>query len=292
MTNRTKGVAMALSGGALWGASGVSGQYLLQVCAIDTEWLVAARMIAAGVIFLLFDSIKNRGDIFAVWKNRKDVTRLLFFSIVGMLLVQYSYFVCIEFGNAAAATVLQYTMPAFLVLYMSLSSRRLPRSIEVICVLLAMGGTFLLVTHGNPETLAIPLPALIWGLISGASGAVYTLAPKRLIHDYNAPLIIGWGMIIGGILPALFAPIWAVPAEWTLTEAAAFFYLVLFGSVFAFWLYLGSTQYIQPSEAGVIASVEPVTAIILSGLLLGQPFVLMDFIGSALILASVFLLAR
>ena len=67
---------------------------------------------------------------------------------------------------------------------------------------------------------------------------------------------------------------------------------VVCGTVFAFWLYLGSTQYIQPGEAGVLASVEPVTAIVISSLLLGQSFELMDIAGSALILLTVFILAR
>ena len=108
-----------------------------------------------------------------------------------MLIVQYSYFACIAYGNAAAATVLQYLMPAFIVLYVALRNHQLPRPVELLCVLLAIGGTFLLVTHGEPGKLTIPLPALIWGIVSGLSGAVYTLTPKRLIRQWRATLIVG-----------------------------------------------------------------------------------------------------
>ncbi|MBQ1469875.1 MAG: EamA family transporter [Schwartzia sp.] len=292
MNVRTKGVLMAVSGGTLWGASGVAGQYLLQECAFQPEWLVASRMIFAGIVFLAIDAFRSSGHIFDIWKNRRDAFMLIFFALVGMLLVQYSYFVSIIYGNAAAATVLQYTMPAFLVVYMSLKSRRLPRPIEILCVLLAMGGTFLLVTHGSLETFVIPLPALVWGLISGVAGAVYTLSPKGLIRDWNAPLVIGWGMIAGGLPMSVIAPPWDSTGVWNLYSSLAFIYILIFGTVFAFWLYLGSTQYIQPGEAGVLASVEPVTAIVISSLLLGQSFELMDIAGSALILLTVFILAR
>ena len=71
-----------------------------------------------------------------------------------------------------------------------------------------------------------------------------------------------------------------------------FFYVILFGSVLAFWFYLGSTKYIQPGEAGVLASVEPLTAIVLSVLLLGSSFGWLDFLGSACILLTVFILAH
>lgn len=283
---------MAVSGGTFWGASGVAGQYLLQECAFQPEWLVASRMIFSGIVFLSIDAVRNHGHIFDIWKNRRDALMLIFFSLVGMLLVQYSYFLSIIHGNAAAATVLQYTMPAFLVVYTSLRSCRLPRSIEILCVLLAMGGTFLLVTHGSMETFVIPLPALVWGLISGVAGAVYTLSPKGLIRKWNAPLVIGWGMIAGGIPLSIAAPLWDSTAVWNLYSILAFGYILIFGTVFAFWLYLGSTQYIQPGEAGVLASVEPVTAIVISALLLDQSFEAMDFVGSGLILLTVFILAR
>jgi len=83
-----------------------------------------------------------------------------------------------------------------------------------------------------------------------------------------------------------------VSGTWTMTSAFALVYLVLFGTVAAFGLYLNSTRYIQPSEAGVLASVEPLTAIILSVVLFGTSFVAMDFFGSACILATVAILAR
>ena len=69
---------------------------------------------------------------------------------------------------------------------------------------------------------------------------------------------------------------------WTPLSSLAFLYLIVFGSVAAFALYLGSTKYIQPSEAGVLASVEPLTAIVLSVALLGASFGVLDVLGELL----------
>ena len=170
LSDRKKGVLLAVAGGAFWGGSGVAGQVLLQDCGFATGWLVTVRMLLAGVILLMIDAVQHRGDIWSIWQDRRNIWELLIFAWAGMLIVQYSYFACIAYGNAAAATVLQYLMPAFIVLYTALRRQRLPRPIELLCVLLAIGGTFLLVTHGNPDTLTIPLPALIWGIVSGVSG--------------------------------------------------------------------------------------------------------------------------
>lgn len=292
LSKRRRGICMAVSGGIFWGGSGVAGQYLLQDCGFDTGWLVTCRMVLAGIILLAIDAAQHHGDIFSVWQDKRNVRELLIFALGGMLCVQYSYFACIEYGSAAAATVLQYLMPAFIVVYTMLKTRRLPPPVQVLCVFLAIGGTFLLVTHGNPHTLVIPLIALLWGVFSGLTGAVYTMTPKRLIREWRTTLIVGWGMLVGGIALGLIMRPVSAGGEWTLLSSLVFFYLILFGSVLAFWLYLGSTKYIQPAEAGVLASVEPLTAIVLSVVLLAQPFGLMDLLGSVCILATVVILSR
>ena len=74
--------------------------------------------------------------------------------------------------------------------------------------------------------------------------------------------------------------------------ALIYAYIIVCGTVVAFGCYLGSLIYIQPTEASILGSVEPLSAIALSVLLLHIPFEIMDALGSALILCSVFLLAR
>ena len=292
MTNRQRGIACAVAGGVFWGGSGVSGQYLLQDAAFSTEWIVTVRLIFGGVVLLLLDAFEHHGEIFRVWHDRQNVIELLFFGLLGLMAVSYSYFASIRYGNAAAATVLQYLMPAFMVIYAVLRYRKAPSGVQVGCVVLAMLGTFFLVTHGDLGTMAIPLPAFLWGVGAGITGAIYTMAPKRMIREWRASLIVGWGMFVGGIATVFVLQPPLVSGTWTMTSAFALVYLVLFGTVAAFGLYLNSTRYIQPSEAGVLASVEPLTAIILSVVLFGTSFVAMDFFGSACILATVAILAR
>ena len=292
MTNRQKGIACAVTGGVFWGGSGVAGQYLLQDASFATEWIVTVRLVFGGLILLLMDAMSHHGDIFHVWKSRQNVVELLFFGVFGLMAVSYTYFASIRYGNAAAATVLQYLMPAFMVIYAVLRYRKAPSGVQVGCVVLAMLGTFFLVTHGDLGTMAIPLPAFLWGVGAGITGAIYTMAPKRMIREWRASLIVGWGMFVGGIATVFVLQPPLVSGTWTMTSAFALVYLVLFGTVAAFGFYLNSTRYIQPSEAGVLASVEPLTAIILSVVLFGTSFVAMDFFGSACILATVAILAR
>lgn len=283
---------MVCLGASMWGGSGVAGQYLLQDCGFSTAWLVVSRMLIAGVLFLLMDFAYYRESILQIWQNKKDAQEVILFSIFGMLAVQYTYFACIQHGNAAAATVLQYLMPIIIISYNSLVNHKLPQYIELICVVIAVLGTFLLVTHGNLDTLSIPFNALLWGLASAAAAAFYTMQPKRLIRKWRAPLVIGWGMLLGGLALMPLCPPWQFSGIWNYFSALIYAYIIIFGTVIAFGCYLGSIKYIQPAEASILGSVEPLSAIILSIIFLNASFGYMDIIGTVLIISVVFLLAK
>ena len=291
LTERNKGLLMAAVGAAMWGGSGVAGQYLLQDCGFTTEWLVVTRLLIAGVLLLLLDLFFYRESIISVWRDRRDAKELIAFAVVGMLAVQYTYFASIKHGNAAAGTVLQYLMPVIIVGYTTLSTRKSPKPVELLCVGMAVLGTFLLVTHCDLGKLSIPAVAVIWGLLSALSAAFYTVQPRRMIQKWRATLIIGWGMLVGGIVLSAICPPWNFTGRWDGLAVMIYAYIILCGTVMAFGCYLGSLKYIRPTEASILGSIEPLTAILLSVLMLHIPFGFMDVLGSALILSTVFLLA-
>ena len=71
-----------------------------------------------------------------------------------------------------------------------------------------------------------------------------------------------------------------------------FGYIILFGTVLAFWSYLESIKYIQASEVGTLASIEPLSVIFLSAVLLQVPMGCAELTGALLVLSAVFLLTR
>ena len=289
---RRRGILLALTGAVLWGGSGVAGQYVLQDCAFSTEWLVGVRLILSGALLLLIDFAAYRQDLLAVFRERRDCLETIAFAVFGMLGVQYTYFATIKFSNAATGTILQYLMPVVIVAWTALHTRRRPPAGELFCVALAVLGTFLLVTHGSLTQLAISPPALFWGLLSAFAAAFYTVQPKRLICKYRPTLIIGWGMLVGGLL---FLPVsrpWDFTGLFNATAALLFSYIIVFGTVIAFACYLGSLQYLQPAETSILGSAEPLAAILLSVTLLHIAFTPFDLLGALSILAAVILLTR
>lgn len=72
----------------------------------------------------------------------------------------------------------------------------------------------------------------------------------------------------------------------------AFLYVVIFGTVLSFVLYLASIRYIEPGETGIIASLEPLSTILFSFLILGMTFGTFELMGMVLIIAAVIAVTR
>ena len=286
MSSQLKGTLLIITGTVLWGASGVLSQHLFVDKMISAEWLVTIRLILSGIILLCVDAILHHGDIFSIWQT-KDKIPLICFGILGMLGVQYTYFETIVHSNAATSTILQYLMPIFIVLYLLITTHRIPRKIELFSILL---GTFLLVTKGQLNTLAISPAALAWGLTCAVFAAFYTLQPRQIIKRWRSTLVIGWGMLIGGIVMCFYQPFWEFTGIFDLDTAISFSAIIIFGTAIAFCAYLESTKYLSPTKISVFASLEPFSSIILSIIFLNINFGFIELIGAFIIIFAVTIL--
>lgn len=290
-SERRTGILSASIGAALWGSSGIAGQILLQGKGIPPEWLTFFRLLVSGLILVLTAYFLKK-DIFSVWKNGKDRLSLLIFGALGMLGTQYCYFAAIRYSNAPTATILQYLMPILIIFWTCFREKRRPSSVETGCTIFAIAGTALIATAGDFSSLSISPLALFWGLLSALSCAIYSVVPVTIIKKYGSPSVVGWGMLIASVvmgLISLFTPFTGTLDGETL---GAFGYVVFFGTVLAFGLYLNSVAYIKPAEASIIAAFEPLSSIVFAFLLFHTLFGFWEILGIAFIIIAVALVAR
>ncbi|MBR2627850.1 MAG: EamA family transporter [Peptococcaceae bacterium] len=285
------GAFLALLPGVLWGLSGVFGQYLFQQRGISAEWLVTTRLLISGSLMLIISFAGSRKKTLAIFHDKKDAGRLLIFAIFGLMAVQLTYFVAIAKSNAPTATILQYVFPVMIVLYTAVRGHKLPNKKEVVAVVLAMVGIFLLVTHGNPGTLSITVEALVWGLSSAVAMAFYTMYPGSLQKRWGSPVVVGWGMLFGGIALNFYHPFWAFTGDVDLMCILMIAFIILFATFGAFYIYLVSVTMIGATYASLFACIEPLASAFFSVVGLNLVFNYMDWIGAALIMITMFLLS-
>ncbi|MEH7401406.1 MULTISPECIES: DMT family transporter [Bacillaceae] len=292
LTNfRTKGIILVLTAAILWGISGTVAQFVFQRNHFSPEWLVVIRLLYSGIILLIFASLKEKRNITEIWKDKKDVLSLLLFSILGMLAVQYTYFAAIKASNAATATILQYLAPVIITCYLAMRFKKVPNRKEVLAVILALAGTFLLVTHGTIKGLSITGWALFWGLTSAFALAFYSIQPQNLLKKFGSTIVVGWGMLIGGICFSFIHSPFNFQGHWSMNAYFAVIFIVIFGTLIAFYCYLESLKYINASESSLLACVEPLSAAVLSVIWLRVNFEMIDWIGSLCIISTVIILA-
>ncbi|WP_317166828.1 DMT family transporter [Sphingobacterium sp. B16(2022)] len=287
-----KGFSLAIAAAILWGVSGTLAQFLFQKREINVEWLITVRMLLSGICLLSFAKTSERAPIFKIWKTKNDRLQLLAFSIFGMLAVQYTYFAAIKHSNAATATVLQYAGPIIIAIYLAFKHKRLPSLLELFAIILAIIGTFLLVTNGNINTLAISNTALFFGLGSAVALAIYTLMPITLLSKHKSSVVIGWSLLCGGIAFSFMKAPWDIQGVWDTKTYLFTALIILFGTVFPFYFYLTSVKLIGGQKASLLASAEPLSATFLAVSWLHVPFSLWDWIGTFCIIATVFILSK
>ena len=289
--NKKTGYILTVFGAVCWAFSGACGQYLFQHRGLDANWLVSVRLTMAGLLLVLYSLARWRSGAVRIFRSRQSVGALLVFAVFGMAMCQYSYFRSIELSNAATATTLQYTGPALVLLWLALREKRMPAPKELIAVVCAMGGAYLLATHGDPSQLALSPKALLWCVLAAVSVAVYSVQPRGLIVQYGTMPVTGFGMLIGGVgLCVIFQP-WYVVGQWDIVTVLGMLYIIIFGTICAFCCYLEGVRRIGAAKGSILAAVEPVASAILSVFWLDVPLVGMDVGGIVLIVAAMVLLA-
>lgn len=222
-----------------------------------------------------------------LWAFTGIFWQMLVMSLFGAGALQLTFFLAIESSNAATATVLQYISPAIVVLYLAIRHRKMPRAVDIICVLLAIVGIVLIATHGNFTSLALSPAALFWGAASAFSMSFYTIYPKDLYQKLGYVFTLGFSMLLSGIALSLFVHPWTVSLSGMTAELWFYlFYIVCIGTIFPFLAYSKGVSYIGGTLSNVLAALEPLISCVAAVILFNTVFTAFDLLGFALVLGS------
>lgn len=286
-----KGMGLAIMGALFWGLSGTSVQFLENAKHINVEWLLEARLLIAGILTIVLAYIQEGKRIFSIFKEPKDIRKLLIFGILGIALAQYTYFRAIAISGVGVATVLQYVAPTMIIIYLFLRYFKKPSIPELFCILLAMVGTLCIVMQEGLDMSSFNEEALFWGLVSAASICVYTLQPMELLKTYGTTSVVGFAMFICGILSvAMFQQVES-EAIWDGMTWLGVFAIIILGTVVSFNAYMEGVKLIGAVQGSILSSLEPISAALFGWALLGNEFTLIGIFGMVCIIATVFIIA-
>ena len=282
------GVLATLVGGSFWGFSGTSASFLFDTYHVDTLWLMSVRQILAGLLFMAVVVTRDRARLVKLWTTPADRKQLLLFTAFGLLFNQFCYLSAVRLTNAGTATVLQCLQLVIIMGYACVTDRRMPRTREVIGIGLALGGTFLIATGGDPTSLNISPLGLAAGLMCAVSAACMAVIPAKILPEYGSPIVTGSAMLTAGVVSCVFVQPGRICRRSTL-PASRRSRCSWLSARFLLTCYMQGVKDIGSVRASLIGTVEPVSATITSAVMLGTVFLPTDLIGFVMIIVMMFL---
>ncbi len=285
------GIILTLLGATLWGVSGTSVQFIGNFRNMNLEWLLTMRLITAGLLTVLYGWIRQGNAIFNVFRNWRDTLGLIIFGVFGMALCQYTYFRSIVIAGAGIATVLQYLAPSMIIIYLLMRYGKRPSTGEIISVILALAGTICLMGNNGFSFESFRSDVLFWGLLSAVGVAVYSVSPVRLLATYGTIPIVGFGMLLSGLVAAALFQQPHSYATWDVWTVVGCFNVVFLGTIVSFNAYLEGVKRIGAVPGSILSSIEPISAAFFGWALLGNQFNWVGILGMAMIIATVIIIA-
>ena len=208
----------------------------------------------------------------------------------------------LAFGNGGVSYAEQ-TLPSGLAallvasvpLWMALADRainaRRIRPSGWLALLIGLGGVAVLArptAHGSAVPVLVVLGASIsWGIGSVLAGRLPAPASPLL---GSAMQMMAGGVVLAGIAAATSELTRATPGQVSTQSLAALAYLIGPGSLLAMTCYVIALRRLRPTALSTYAYINPVVAVSLGTLILGERLTLTTLLGGAIIVASVALL--
>lgn len=287
-----RGYLFIAAAGLSWGISATLGRAVFTgqllsgaVRPIDPVILSQSR---TTISFLLL------APILFVWRGRQafrmkrsDLLRSFSVGVLGMAGSNYFYYLAIQRTNVAMAITLQYTAPILVLLYMVFRHRQRPTPERVGSVALAVGGIAVAIGLIGPGSFHLDTLGLIGAELAALAFAYYNIASSSLLQRYDQWRLLALVLLASSVFWQFVNPPWKIvaahygPAQWL--------FLLVFAltSVLApYSLYFAGLQYLDATRAIVTSCLEPVFAIAVAAIVLGERVRPLQVVGIAAVLVA------
>ncbi len=256
-------------------------------------WLAACRVLTAGTLTLAWAALRG----YRIRPSARALAALLatgcLFWVGGHSLVIWGE----SRADSGYAALLFGSMPLWGLVLETLGRKRTPPSARSAApVLVGFAGVLCLslpallqALRAAPSAEAGADPkALLALLLAPVSWAAATVFQPAELLSLPAPVVAGWQQLLGGLACASLALGLGEPLPRPIPEAlAAWLYLTTVGSLLAFTCFTQATRLLPSRVVMSFAYVNPVIAVLLGRVILGERLTPWTLAGMALIIAGV-----
>jgi drug/metabolite transporter (DMT)-like permease len=266
---------------------------------IDPVMIAQGRTTISLLVLAPLLLLRNRGAL------RISFSHLLQFSLLGILGVaasNYFYYLAIERTSVATAIVLQYVAPVWVLLYMVARGLQRPTASRVLGVLLAVVGCILAVgvlsfSVGFPwvglSGVHFSTIGVIAAELAAISFAFYNVFAQHLLQTHHRWTVLVYALLWSAAFWMCVNPPAKIIAQHYTSGQWLFLALFSMTSMLVpFSFYFAGLQHLDPTRAVVASCLEPVFAILLTALLLGEWITPIQVVGMLVVLGATVLVQK
>ncbi len=238
-------------------------------------------------VLILVPILLLRGGRQALAMGRADLLHCLALGTLGLAGSNFFYYYAVDKTTVATAITLQYTSPVWVLLYMLARRKQRPSLTRVAGVGLAVAGCALAVdAFGQGRLKLHPLGALA-AFGAAFSFAFYNVAGRNLLQRHERWKVLTYALLGASLLWILVNPPWKVAAagytrdQWIFLVAFAITSMLIPLS-----FYFAGLQYLDATRAIVTCGLEPVFAILLAWIFVGEPLRGVQIVGVVVVLLA------
>ncbi|MBN7741885.1 DMT family transporter [Bacillus velezensis] len=280
---------ITIAGAACWGLIGL---FIAPLYARGfTPWeVVAIRGIFTFVFLFLFMAVFCRNQLRTRLKDH------LFFAGAGIFSIafyNFFYFEVFSQSSISLAVTLLYTGPLFVTILSRLFFKEPLTVRKGWALILAVTGCAFVVGLLPFGQGGIPVRTLVMGVLSGFCYALYSIFCKPITKRYSALTITTYTFLYTSIFMLLTSDILSNIHLFSHGDVwMPALLLALVATVGGFLFYTSGLKHLEASKASILATIEPLIAVLTGVLFLGEHLKGWQFIGIGLVLYSAVLVAE
>jgi drug/metabolite transporter (DMT)-like permease len=270
----------------LWASSGSAAKFLFH-SGVSPFQLVQLRATISGALLFLWLLAAKRSLLKIERKNLVD------FFLLGSALAatQFTYLYTISRINVAPAILLQYQAPVLIAGHAMLFKHRRLSPFTLAALLGSITGCYLMVGAYRLEIFAINRHGIISGLICAFAFAIYSVKSEYSMRSYKPWTVVFYSLLAAAVIwNVLEPPLAAFTVTYSSVSWWWIFFICVFGTILPYGLYNEGINLILPTRASITATLEPVTAGVISFFFLGEVMGAVQVIGAGLVIASILIL--
>jgi drug/metabolite transporter (DMT)-like permease len=277
----------------IWAFNYIFGKVALRN--MDGLTLASFRLVLAGMLILPVYFVRVRITGLQANFPRRDWAALLGLSIFGVVVNQGGFTMGLSFTSVGHSSIVVGTVPVVVLLLAWGVGLETLNAVRLLGLGISFTGIVVLTSERAAHPTGRPLAGDLCTLVGVIGFAVYTVWGKKIAAQYDAIAMNTFNQCAAGVIMLPVAIRQATRLDWARVTWQGWFgvfYMAVMSSIVGYVIFYWALRHMPASRLAAFSYLQPVMAIALAALLVGERITPHVVAGGALVLLGVYLTER